>query len=139
MDMPVESDIEMLEIDEDDVSQLEPGGARVRARLNKRPSLEWIKLLHQQIGRSGTVAQVLLAQVHVAVEPGSVHDVISFDVSESSAEAVHARVKELVSVTNVAARVKNGDDAEQRLVERAAEKSRASNFDRIVGKLKGKR
>jgi hypothetical protein len=139
MAMPVESDIEMLEIGEDDFIQLETGGARVRARLNKRPSLEWIKLLHQQIGRSATFAQVLLAHAHVAVEPGAVHDVIAFDVSESSAEALHASVKELVSCTNIAARVKKRDDEEQRLVERAAKIGRASNFDRIVGTLKGKR
>jgi hypothetical protein len=136
--MPVESDIEMLEIREDDFTPLDAGGARVGVRLNKRPSLEWIKLLHQQIGQSGTVAQVLLAQVHVAVEPGSVHDLIGFDVSESSAEAVHARVKELVSYTNMAAREKNRDDEEQRFVARAAVAARASNFDRIVSKLKGK-
>jgi hypothetical protein len=136
--MPIESDIEMLEIREDDFSPLEGGGARVEVRLNKRPSLEWIKLLHQQIGRSATVAQVLLAQVHVAVEPGSVHDVIGFDVSESNAEAVHARVKELVSFTNLAARASKRDDEEQRFVAQAAGAARASNFDRIVSKLKGK-
>jgi hypothetical protein len=136
--MPVETDIAMLELQEEDFTLLETGGARVRVRLNKRPGAEWFELLKRQIRVLADAKPVLLEHARVAVESGELDAFIAFDASEPTAEVIHDRLKDAILFANWAAAAKNHEEEERRLVAGGMD-SGASSFARIVGKLKGKK
>jgi len=136
--MPIEIDIEMLELRPCDFTPNNFGGAYVRARLNKRAGTEWVKLFDETIQNLANARQVLLANVNTKVDAQGGQQVIAFDVSEGFEKIIHQKVKDAIQLTNASAFAKNTQVEDQRLSEEASKAASASNFQSIVNKLVGK-
>jgi hypothetical protein len=132
--MAIETDVEMLEIGEKDITP-SAMGARVRVRLNKRPSSDWVAILEETLANLTNQGEGHQGRLGVTVEAG----VIAFDVSAALAEAIHGRVKDLVRRTNAAAVASNKAADSQRLADELSRAATANEFQKIVGVLTGKK